>query len=88
MSRAIYPRARELLPDADDPAQLLEAICSDQHDFFSAPPGSKVAVLVNNMGSMSGLELPIVVRAAVGQLRARQVCLLSWTALLSMRGAS
>ena len=54
--------------------QLLDATLSHQQDFFRAPPGSSVALLVNNMGSMAGLELPIIVRAAVQQLRARQVC--------------
>ena len=56
---------------------MLDAILSEEHDFFAAPPGCSVCLLVNNLGTVPALELYIVARAALKLLQARQVGLQS-----------
>ena len=58
------------------PTQMLERIPSKETGYLSVRPGNRVALLVNSLGSSTPMELSIVARATLTQLRdTYKVCL-------------
>ncbi|CAL8469949.1 g9491 [Coccomyxa elongata] len=58
-----------LLPVDAIVLQVLERIISTETGYLSVQPGDRVALLVNSLGSTTPLELSIVARAALTQLK-------------------
>lgn len=62
-------RRSPLVPADEITAQLIDRLVADS----GATAGSRVVVLVNNLGATPLMELSIVVRAALRELRTRQI---------------
>ncbi|KAK9915864.1 hypothetical protein WJX75_005396 [Coccomyxa subellipsoidea] len=58
-----------LLPVNKIVSQMLERITSKETGYLSVRPGNRVALLVNSLGSSTPMELSIVARATLTQLR-------------------